>query len=601
MELFQGKEAYLNALAKISQLPAGFRCSTTALQFFAREKPSDKPLPMRLALLWLDEATTLCEAAFTRNSFPGIPIILGRERLSQPQAKIRAILINNKISNVCTKRGRERAEHILQVLSELTATPAQELIPCSTGIIGWELPVEEMSAALPALVKGLDSDTSLSVLPVAQAIMTTDTFPKVRTSSFKGGRIVGIAKGAGMIEPNLATMLVYLMTDFNLSRTELKEALQYCIARSFNTISIDSDQSTSDSVFLLSSGKGPKISLQEFKEALLGVCQSLAADIVRNGEGTAHVIRVHLQGARDKETALAAAKAIINSPLVKTAINGNDPNVGRLLSALGDYFGSHNIPINPAEVEIRMGGEVIFADNSFRLDPAKEKRLADYLVRKSVWIIGGDGWAYDIGYGGLDHVLAMGRDVNILVLDTEVYSNTGGQQSKATPLGASAKFAMAGKSTPKKDLGMMAMAYGHAYVARVAFGSKDVQTVKAFIEADSYPGPSIIIAYSHCIAHGYDLAYGLEQQKLAVDSGCWPLYRFDPRRITKGESPLVLDSAPPKVDLAKYINNETRFRVVQQLDPERFKMLLAHAQQEVVARFSVYEHLSKLAMPKSHE
>src|SRR5450759_2758222 len=168
--------------------------------------------------------------------------------------------------------------------------------------------------------------------------------------------------------------------------------------------------------------------------------------------------------------------------------------------------------------------------------------VADYFVRKNVWIVGGDGWAYDIGYGGLDHVLSMNRDVNILVLDTEVYSNTGGQQSKATPLGAAAKFAAAGKSTAKKDLGLMAMSYGHVYVARIAFGAKDAQTVKAFIEAESYPGPSLLIAYSHCIAHGYDMAYGLEQQKLLVGSGIWPLFRFDPRRVAAGQPPLTLDS-----------------------------------------------------------
>ncbi len=177
------------------------------------------------------------------------------------------------------------------------------------------------------------------------------------------------------------------------------------------------------------------------------------------------------------------------------------------------------------------------------------EKLADYLVRKSVWIVGGDGWAYDIGYGGLDHVLAQNRNVNILVLDTEVYSNTGGQASKATPIGASAKFAMAGKARAKKDLGMIAMAYGNVYVAHVAFGAKDAQTVKAFLEADAYDGPSLIIAFSHCIAHGYDLEKGLDQQKLAVDSGYWPLYRFDPRRTAQGENPLQLDSGAPKADV----------------------------------------------------
>jgi pyruvate-ferredoxin/flavodoxin oxidoreductase len=187
------------------------------------------------------------------------------------------------------------------------------------------------------------------------------------------------------------------------------------------------------------------------------------------------------------------------------------------------------------------------------------------------------------------------------VLDTEVYSNTGGQQSKATPMGAAAKFAMAGKATPKKDLGMLAMTYGNVYVARIAFGAKDNQTVRAFLEADSYSGTSIIVAYSHCIAHGYDLAYGAEQQKLAVDSGMWPLYRWDPRRIATGESPLKLDSAPGKVDIGQYERNETRFRMVERMDPKRFTMLLERQKREVTNRFAAYEHLAKLAMPARSE
>ena len=227
--------------------------------------------------------------------------------------------------------------------------------------------------------------------------------------------------------------------------------------------------------------------------------------------------------------------------------------------------------------------------------------LGDYLVDKSVWVVGGDGWAYDIGYGGLDHVLASGRNVNVLVLDTEVYSNTGGQASKATPMGAGAKFAMAGKTMPKKDLGMIAMTYGGIYVAKVAFGARDNQTLKAFLEAESYPGPSLIIAYSHCIAHGYDLALGAEQQKLAVDSGHWPLFRFDPRRLAKGENPLQLDSATPKVPLAQYVRNETRFRMIEQAHPEAFKRLLETSQHEISGRFSVYEQLAKLTVPGKGE
>jgi pyruvate-ferredoxin/flavodoxin oxidoreductase len=231
-------------------------------------------------------------------------------------------------------------------------------------------------------------------------------------------------------------------------------------------------------------------------------------------------------------------------------------------------------------------------------DATRLLSVADYLVNKSVWIVGGDGWAYDIGYGGLDHVLSMNRNVNILVLDTEVYSNTGGQQSKATPLGAAAKFAAAGKSMAKKDLGLMAMSYGNVYVARIAFGAKDAQTVKAFIEAESYPGPSLIIAYSHCIAHGYDMAYGLDQQKLAVGSGIWPLYRFDPRRVEQGQPPLTLDSGAPTNSVADYQKGETRFRMVEKQDPARFKHLQEAARKGALQQVAVYQQLSALTVPK---
>ena len=220
------------------------------------------------------------------------------------------------------------------------------------------------------------------------------------------------------------------------------------------------------------------------------------------------------------------------------------------------------------------------------------QRIADVLVKKSVWIVGGDGWAYDIGFGGLDHVLAQGRDVNLLVLDTEVYSNTGGQASKATPMGAGAKFATGGKHQRKKDLGLMAIAYGHVYVARIAMGAKDAHTLRAFLDAESYEGPSLIIAYSHCIAHGYDLAGGLRQQQLAVDSGHWPLYRFDPRRTEQGLSPLQLDSKAPQIPLRDYVGNETRYRMVEHRHPETYRALLERAQADAAAG---YAHLEMLA------
>ena len=230
--------------------------------------------------------------------------------------------------------------------------------------------------------------------------------------------------------------------------------------------------------------------------------------------------------------------------------------------------------------------------DSSRPEARRLELLADYLVRKSIWIVGGDGWAYDIGYGGLDHVLASGRDVNVLVMDTEVYSNTGGQQSKATPTGAAAKFAAAGKSIAKKDLGLLAMSYGSVYVAQVAFGSNDAQTVKAFVEAETYPGPSLIIAYSHCIAHGYDLAKGAAQQKLATDSGYWPLYRYDPRKNSPGESPLHVDSTALRGKVIDFARNETRFRMVEQQDPTRFKELMRVLQQKSEQRRALYDHMA---------
>jgi pyruvate-ferredoxin/flavodoxin oxidoreductase len=226
-------------------------------------------------------------------------------------------------------------------------------------------------------------------------------------------------------------------------------------------------------------------------------------------------------------------------------------------------------------------------------DARRLEALADALARKSVWIVGGDGWAYDIGYGGLDHVLALGRDVNVLVLDTGVYSNTGGQASKATPMSAAAKFAVAGKEMPRKDLGLMAMAYGNVYVAQVAFGAKDAQTVKAFLEAESFPGPSLIIAFSTCIAHGYDLGDGLDHMKLAVESGLWPLYRFDPRRAAAGENPLQIDSKARGVAFEKYALTEARFRMLALSDPERAKRLQEKAQRENDARFDLYRHLAE--------
>ena len=221
--------------------------------------------------------------------------------------------------------------------------------------------------------------------------------------------------------------------------------------------------------------------------------------------------------------------------------------------------------------------------------------LADQLVKKSVWIIGGDGWAYDIGYGGLDHVLATNRKVRVLVLDTEVYSNTGGQMSKSTPMGAIAQFAASGKRLPKKDLGMMAMTYGNIYVAQIAMGSNPQQAVKAMAEAEAYDGPSLVIAYSHCINHGINMVNGLDEQKKAVGCGRWILYRYNPALKAEGKNPLIVDSKPDgKTTLAEYMAGENRFKQLKKLDPEAAQRITETAEKEYEYRRNLYKALSEM-------
>ncbi|MEK6222849.1 MAG: thiamine pyrophosphate-dependent enzyme, partial [Chloroflexota bacterium] len=219
--------------------------------------------------------------------------------------------------------------------------------------------------------------------------------------------------------------------------------------------------------------------------------------------------------------------------------------------------------------------------------------LADTLVKRSVWIVGGDGWAYDIGYGGLDHALASGRNVNIMVLDTEVYSNTGGQASKSTPRGAVARFAADGKDMPKKDLGMIAMTYGNVYVAQIAMGASDKQTLDAIREAEAYPGPSLIIAYSHCIAHGIDMTKGLTQQDLAVKSGYWPLYRYNPMNMEQQKNPMKIDSKKPSIPLEEYAYNESRYRHLLDSNEKHAQELMARAKMDMKHRLDQYRHLAE--------
>jgi pyruvate-ferredoxin/flavodoxin oxidoreductase len=274
--------------------------------------------------------------------------------------------------------------------------------------------------------------------------------------------------------------------------------------------------------------------------------------------------------------------------------------VARLRDAIGAELADGLLNTDQSTEEGVVAGRRLVQDLKSRLrsrsDPESRDLLAvaDYLVRKTVWSIGGDGWAYDIGYGGLDHVIAQTRNLNLLVLDTEVYSNTGGQSSKSTPLGAVAKFAAGGKPVPKKDLGLLAMVYGHVYVARVAMGANENQTLRAFIEAESYQGPSLIIAYCHCIAHGIDMVKGMDQQRLAVETGYWPLYRYDPRLRDEGKNPLQIDSKPPKVPLEDYVYNENRYRMLQKSNPAVAAQLLKQAKESVKEQWNI---LGRLAAP----
>jgi pyruvate-ferredoxin/flavodoxin oxidoreductase len=260
-----------------------------------------------------------------------------------------------------------------------------------------------------------------------------------------------------------------------------------------------------------------------------------------------------------------------------------------------DEAGVHAQRERVAALKVRLEELAGAQDSSSRGDAKRLLQLADMLVRKSVWIIGGDGWAYDIGYGGLDHVLSSGRNVKVLVLDTEVYSNTGGQKSKSTPRGAIAKFAAGGKAGRKKDLGLIAMTYGNIYVASVAMGAKDEHTLKVFLEAEAYDGPALIIAYSHCIAHGIDMAKGMQNQKAAVDSGQWLLYRYNPELEEEGLNPLILDSRGPRIPVEQYMYMENRFKMLSKTRPEKAGELLKEAQQDVNTRWRLYEYLAARA------
>ena len=350
----------------------------TRLAFTPREVP--KPAEMTLTLIALDRPAPAFAAVYTRNTFPGAPVLIGRRRLPEPA--LGAILVNNKISNVCAPGGEAAAERSCAEMARLLGFRLPEILPCSTGVIGWRLPVDEMVAALPQLMAAL---TTESVLPAAEGMMTTDLYPKVRCALVGGGRIVGIAKGAGMIEPNLATMLVYILTDLAVPRDPLRAMLTQAVDASFNCISVDSDTSTSDTVVAVASGRVPCPDLAAFAGALATVCRDLAEDVVRNGEGVHHVMRVQVTGAPVLALAHSLGKAIVNSPLFKCAVAGNDPNVGRLVQTIGKHLGAHEPGLALSNLRACMGGIEIFSHGTFQLDASKEEALVAHLRQAELY------------------------------------------------------------------------------------------------------------------------------------------------------------------------------------------------------------------------
>ncbi len=374
MTIYKSEKEYKRDLEKRALLPEGFKASSIPLGFIPQEKTVDTTLKMDLSLVMLDLPTEVFADVFIRNIFPGTPILIGKKLLKK--TSISGVLVNNKVANVCVPTGEDDAYKIINKLKELNGQLSADFFYTSTGVIGWRLPVKDITAALPQMISGLEFG---SIYNVAAGIMTTDSFPKIRSCTLGNGRILGIAKGAGMIEPNMATMLVFLFTDITIEKHVLQKLLARAVEKTFNRISIDSDQSTSDMALALSSCRKPSVNESDFYSALYSVCRDLSEDIVRNGEGTGHVIKVTVKNAPDVKSAVGAGKAVINSPLVKTAIFGNDPNVGRIIMAVGDYFGNNDVFINRKQVSISFFGENVFSNGCFYLDLEKEEKLKNNL------------------------------------------------------------------------------------------------------------------------------------------------------------------------------------------------------------------------------
>ena len=382
MEHYESSADYLAALEARGALPAGFGVAAAATAFEPPERPG-KELPLRVALLLADRPTPAFAATLTRNALRGAPVQVVADLLDR-RAPVRGVLINNAVSNVGVASGVDDAMTVLERLAGQAGAAGQAFAPASTGVIGWRLPVAPICAALPGLVAACAPGAS--VLPAARAIMTTDRYPKVRSRRAGAATVTGIAKGAGMIEPSMATMLAFLLTDAAVDRGALQRLLDAAVRDSFNRISVDGDQSTSDMVLALGSQRAAPVAEEALGDAIAGVCRDLAADIVRNGEGVEHVIRVAVRAPGTDEQAAAIGKAVVNSPLVKTAVFGDDPNVGRIVSAVGDHLGGLAGGSAPplAAAVVRLGGITVFGGGAFALDGAKEAALASYLRERRI-------------------------------------------------------------------------------------------------------------------------------------------------------------------------------------------------------------------------
>eukprot|EP00934_Nitzschia_sp_Nitz4_P005805 Nitzschia sp. Nitz4//scaffold6_size259037//188375//189953//NITZ4_001100-RA/size259037-augustus-gene-0.299-mRNA-1//1//CDS//3329556971//5795//frame0 len=380
---FADESAYISYLENYAALPKGFATGTADGTFVSAEAPSLGNLKIRATVIHLPEGPTDNWAAcFTSNKFPGAPVLVGRKRLAEKKP-LQALVINNKVSNVCSGGdGQANAELVCQAVATGLGLPSKDyVLPSSTGVIGWRLPAKELAEqVVPLAIANLQSD---SVLNAAKAIMTTDRFPKLRSKTLSNGsKLVGIAKGAGMIEPNMATMLSYLMTDATIPRAELQRILSKVVDQSYNCLSVDGDESTSDSVVAIASNQVPgDVDLKEFEEAMMFVCQGLAADIVRNGEGTSHVMRVQITNfPGTQRQARLMGRHIVNSPLFKCAVSGNDPNTGRLAAAIGSYIGKYMPETDVSQTSLTLGGRCIFSKGKFVLEgDAVEKELSQHM------------------------------------------------------------------------------------------------------------------------------------------------------------------------------------------------------------------------------